>query len=77
MTAATTTDTQTVTTALCAVLERVRTGSTNVHAVVVERHGRIVAELYRTGQDRSVWSPWAREIAFGPDVKRTLSASCD
>jgi hypothetical protein len=30
----------------------VATGKPNIHAVLVERHGRLVAELYRTGPDR-------------------------
>jgi CubicO group peptidase (beta-lactamase class C family) len=58
--------------ALCAVLERVAAGGSNVHAVVVERHGRLVAELYRRGKDRSIWSLFAREIDFGPTTLHDL-----
>jgi CubicO group peptidase (beta-lactamase class C family) len=60
------------TTALCAVLERVAGGATSVHAVVVERHGRLVAELYQRGKDRSIWSLYAREIDFTPTVLHDL-----
>src|SRR5262245_4108130 len=47
--------------ALCAVLESVAGGGANIHGVIVERHGRLVAELYRRGKDRSIWSLFARE----------------
>ncbi|MBL0211185.1 MAG: serine hydrolase [Holophagaceae bacterium] len=38
----------------------------NLHGVIIERHGRLVAELYRRGKDRSVYSPIARNREFGP-----------
>src|SRR5882724_5095425 len=37
--------------ALCAALERVAGDASNIHGVVVERRGRLVAELYRRGKD--------------------------
>jgi CubicO group peptidase (beta-lactamase class C family) len=58
--------------ALCALLADVATGKENVHSVVVERRGRLVAELYRTGLDIPItsfyglWRPFASDIAFGP-----------
>jgi len=52
--------------ALCAVLDGVAGGVANIHAVVVERHGRLVAELYRRGPDRSIWSLSAHDTEFGP-----------
>src|SRR5215468_5992024 len=57
---------------LCAVLEDVAAGTANVHAVVVERHGRLAAELYRPGKDRSIWSLFARETRFAPNVLHDL-----
>ena len=54
-------------TALCAALAAVATGDANVHSVIVVRHGWLVAELYRTGLDRSIWSVTAHETAFGPN----------
>ena len=54
--------------ALCAALEGVTAGGANIHSVIVERHGRLVAELYWRGKDRSLWSPIAREVDFGPTV---------
>ena len=41
-------------------------GPSNLHSVLVERHGRLVAELYRRGQDRSVYSLFAHDTDFGP-----------
>src|SRR6266446_9267982 len=40
--------------ALCAVLAGVKSGEANIHGVIVERHGRLVAELYRRGPDTSM-----------------------
>jgi CubicO group peptidase (beta-lactamase class C family) len=60
------------TAALCATLNGVAEGSANIHSVLVERHGRLVAELYRHGSDRSVYSPFARTIAFGPTVAHDM-----
>jgi CubicO group peptidase (beta-lactamase class C family) len=60
--------------ALCAVLEAVATGEHNVHAVLVERHGRLVAELYRVGPDRpidvlyGIGNPFASDVRFAADV---------
>jgi CubicO group peptidase (beta-lactamase class C family) len=58
--------------ALCAVLESVAGGDANIHGVVVERRGRLVAELYRHGKDRSIWSLFARDTEFGPAVLHDL-----
>ena len=43
-------------------------GETNIHSVIVERHGRLVAELYRRGKDRSTNSLFAHNRDFGPTV---------
>ncbi len=58
--------------ALCAVLQSVAEGGANIHGVLVERRGRLVAELYRRGKDRSIWSLFARETRFGPAVVHDL-----
>jgi CubicO group peptidase (beta-lactamase class C family) len=52
--------------ALCASLSRVAEGSANIHGVLVERRGRLVAELYRRGADRSIYSLFASDVSFGP-----------
>ena len=43
-------------------------GGINLHGVVIERHGRLVAEGYRRGKDRSVYSLFAFNRDFGPTV---------
>lgn len=57
--------------ALCAALDDTAARA-NIHAIVVERHGRLVAELYRRGRDRQAWSFFTREVAFGPTVPHDL-----
>ena len=42
--------------ALCAVLAGFATTQTNFHAIVVERHGVVVAQAYRRGKDASIYS---------------------
>jgi CubicO group peptidase (beta-lactamase class C family) len=53
--------------ALCAVLSSVAGGDDNVHAVLVERRGRLVAELYRAGRDRTISVRYGID-PFAPDV---------
>lgn len=52
--------------ALHAVLERVQEGTANIHSVLVLRHGKLAAELYRPGSDRSLYSLWASRRPFAP-----------
>lgn len=60
---------------LAALLAGVAAGDDNIHGVLVERHGKLVAELYRSGPDRpidvlyGVWNPSFGDADFGP---RTL-----
>ncbi|WP_243315211.1 serine hydrolase domain-containing protein [Geothrix paludis] len=54
---------------LHALLLEMMDGRANLHGVVVERHGRLVAEAYRTGRDRTVNSLFAHTRAFGPEVR--------
>jgi CubicO group peptidase (beta-lactamase class C family) len=53
---------------LCDAMRTFAGSSRNLHALVVERHGRLVAEAYRTGADRSTYSPWASRTRFDKDV---------
>jgi len=57
--------------ALCAVLAGVKSSEENIHGVIVERHGRLVAELYRRGPDTSMkfllgLNLFAANVDFGP-----------
>jgi CubicO group peptidase (beta-lactamase class C family) len=58
--------------ALCATLARVAGGSANIHGIVVERHGRLAAELYRRGKDKPIWTLFARETEFTPETLHDL-----
>lgn len=53
---------------LCARLATMMNGETNIHSVIIERHGHLVAEVYRRGQDKSVYSLFAHNQDFGPAV---------
>lgn len=53
--------------ALTSALRRLTDGPYNVHAVLVERHGRLVAEIYQGGPDRSIYSPWPVRRRIGPN----------
>jgi CubicO group peptidase (beta-lactamase class C family) len=51
--------------ALCRVLRDVAAGTDNIHAVVVERRGALVAELYRSGRDRPISVRYGFNNLFG------------
>jgi len=57
---------------LCAVLEAPARDGANVHAIVVLRHGALVAERYYQGRDRSIWSPFARTVQFDANTRHDL-----
>ncbi|WP_326542458.1 serine hydrolase [Pseudorhodoferax sp.] len=49
---------------LCEAVQDFLRSPSNLHGFVVERHGRLVAEAYRTGPDRSTYSLWASRVGF-------------
>jgi len=51
--------------ALCRVLREVAAGTDNIHAIVVERRGALVAELYRSGRDRPLSVRYGFNNLFG------------
>ena len=51
--------------ALCSVLREVAAGTDNIHALVVERRGELVAELYRSGSDRPLSVRYGFNNPFG------------
>jgi CubicO group peptidase (beta-lactamase class C family) len=57
---------------LCALLDAPAHDGANVHAVVVLRHGALVAERYYRGRDRSIWSPFARTVQFDATMRHDL-----
>lgn len=50
-------------------IAKMLSGAVNLHAVVVERHGLLVAEGYRTGRDKPQFTFLSRTVAFGPTVR--------
>ncbi len=54
---------------LHAVLATMMKGEANLHSVIVERHGRLVAELYGKGKDKGVYSLFTHSAAFGPTAR--------
>jgi CubicO group peptidase (beta-lactamase class C family) len=58
--------------ALCKLLYGVAGSSDNLHSLLVARSGRIVAELYRKGQDRSARDFFSREVSFGPGDRHDM-----
>ncbi|MEE3719235.1 serine hydrolase [Tumidithrix elongata RA019] len=70
--------------ALCQILTKAGSGRANIHSVIVERHGRLVAEFYRQGKDRSInilfglWRPFSTRTQFSPTTlhdMRSISKS--
>lgn len=49
-------------------IDKLMDEETNIHSILVERHGRLVAEQYRRGMDKSVYSLFAHTQTFGPMV---------
>ncbi len=63
---------------LCALLARATNGEVNLHGMVIERRGRLVAERYRNGQDKGVYSLFSRDTSFDATVAhdtRSISKS--
>ncbi|AVR96246.1 serine hydrolase domain-containing protein [Pseudoduganella armeniaca] len=58
--------------ALCAVVRAFDASALNYHSLLVERHGVQVAEAYRAGRDRSIYSLFARTVDFGPQVSHDM-----
>src|SRR5688500_18070536 len=57
--------------ALCAALEDAADEEAALHALLVVRGGRLVAELYRTGEDASLadyYGLFPDDVTFGVDV---------
>ncbi len=51
-------------TGLCDALKDFSLGKTNLHSLVIERHGVVVAEMYKHGKDESIYSIFSRETDF-------------
>lgn len=58
--------------ALCGVLESFAQSPANVHSLLVERHGRLVAEAYKAGRDESIYSIFATRTEFDAATRHDL-----
>jgi CubicO group peptidase (beta-lactamase class C family) len=58
--------------ALCSVLRGVAEGPNDLHSLLIARNGRLIAELYRSGPDRSLYSLFASEKRFGPTHRHDM-----
>jgi CubicO group peptidase (beta-lactamase class C family) len=64
--------------ALCRAMQSVEYEGANIHSVLVMRKGSLVAELYRSGADRSINSLWSSRVKFDrnhPHDMRSISKS--
>lgn len=57
---------------LCAVLQAFASADANYHSLLVQRHGELVAEAYRRGTDRSIYSWAGHDVQFGPGTLHDL-----
>ena len=58
--------------ALCGALDPATLDQANIHSMLVERHGKLVAEIYREGSDRSIYSLFARRTTFDPSKQHDM-----
>lgn len=55
--------------ALGAALTATDSGNANIHSIVIERHGKIIAELYRSGSDRTMMKRYGMGNPFAADIQ--------
>ena len=57
---------------LCEVLENFKSDKTNFHSLIIERHGVVVAELYKRGKDETIYFRFGRETDFDATMRHDL-----
>jgi len=57
---------------LYAALAEFQSGSSNLHGLVIERHGASVAECYRSGKDKPVFSMFSHKVDFDAATRHDL-----
>lgn len=61
--------------ALCALLQTAMSEPNNLHSLLVLRHGKLVAELYKPGADRSLYSVWGRHRTFDAETLHDMRST--
>ncbi len=60
--------------ALSTILNSAQGGDANIHSILIERRGKMIAEIYRTGSDKTMMkrygmgNPFASDIVFDADT---------
>jgi CubicO group peptidase (beta-lactamase class C family) len=65
-------------TKLCEVLKNFAESNINFHSLIIERHGRLVAEAYKRGKDESIYTLFASTTDFDATTRhdvRSISKS--
>jgi CubicO group peptidase (beta-lactamase class C family) len=63
---------------LCEVLKSLAESNINFHSLIIERHGRLVAEVYKRGKDESIYTLFASTTDFDATTRhdvRSISKS--
>ncbi|KQW29464.1 hypothetical protein ASE36_13640 [Rhizobium sp. Root274] len=61
--------------ALCTLLQRVTIEPNNLHSLLVLRHGKLVAELYKPGVDRTLYSLWGTRRRFDAETLHDMRST--
>jgi CubicO group peptidase (beta-lactamase class C family) len=62
---------------LCRTLQEIAGGPDNVHSILIERHGNLLAELYRTGKDTPISAPLITQLLPAASTSFTASTLHD
>lgn len=61
--------------ALCSLLQAVTAAPNNLHSLLVLRHGKLVAELYKPGVDRTLYGLWGTRRAFNTETLHDMRST--
>ncbi|MDH4441253.1 MAG: serine hydrolase [Rhizobium sp.] len=61
--------------ALCALLQTVTSDPNNLHSLLVLRHGKLVAGLYKPGVDRTLYSLWGMRRTFDAETLHDMRST--
>lgn len=57
---------------LCEMLKDFVADKINFHSLIIERHGAIIAELYKRGKDETIYSLFGRDSSFDATTRHDL-----